>query len=184
MKFLKKNWSNILFVGFILAMLVPQTRSPIVVFVQRSFAIGPSVNKNKVQLQDYDWQLTNTNKESLSFEQAKGEVVFLNFWATWCPPCIAEMPSMQKLYDSYGDKIAFYLVTNEDPDKVEAFMQKNNYSMPVYYTQSNPPKQLEHRALPTTFVIGKNGEIHIRESGATRWHGNRVTELLDKLLQE
>lgn len=184
MKFLKKHWSNILFIVFIVAMLIPQTRTPIVVFVQRTFAIGPSVKKNKIQLQDYHWQLTDSNKQSLSFNEAKGEVVLLNFWATWCPPCIAEMPSMQSLYDSYGDKISFYLVTDESPEKVDAFMQKYNYTLPVYYTQTPPPKHLEYRALPTTYVIGKNGEIHIRETGSARWHGSRVTDLLDKLLAE
>jgi len=124
MKFLIEQWSNISFGLFIVAMLVPQTRTPIMVFVQRTIAIGPSVKKNKAQLEDYAWQLRNEKNEAISFTDAKGEVVLLNFWATWCPPCIAEMPSMQKLYDAYGDKVQFYLVTDEEPERVNQFMEK------------------------------------------------------------
>ena len=184
MKFLKKHWSNILFGLFIAAMLIPQTRTPIMVFVQRTIAIGPSVKKNKAVLEDYAWPLRNEQNETISFEEAKGEVVLLNFWATWCPPCIAEMPSMQKLYDAYGDKVQFYLVTDEEPTRVNQFMEKYNYTLPIYYSQYAPPKLLQSRALPTTFVIGKDGKIHIKETGSARWHGNRVTDLLDELLEE
>ena len=184
MKFLKKHWSNILFGLFIVAMLIPQTRTPIMVFVQRTIAIGPSVKKNKTELEDYAWPLRNEQNETISFEEAKGEVVLLNFWATWCPPCIAEMPSMQKLYDAYGDKVQFYLVTDEEPGRVNQFMEKYNYTLPIYYSQYAPPEKLQSRALPTTFVIGKDGKIHIKETGSARWHGNRVTGLLDELLEE
>lgn len=184
MKFLKKHWSNILFGLFIAAMLIPQTRTPIMVFVQRTFAIGPSVKKNKTELEDYAWPLRNEQNETITFEEAKGEVVLLNFWATWCPPCIAEMPSMQKLYDAYGDKVKFFLVTDEEPERVNQFMDKYNYTLPIYYTQYAPPKLLQSRALPTTFVIGKDGKIHIKETGSARWHGNRVTHLLEELLAE
>ncbi len=184
MKILKKHWSNILFGVFILAMLIPQTRTPIMIFVQRTLAIGPSVKKHKSVLQDYDWVLTDSDNTSISFSKAEGEVVLLNFWATWCPPCIAEMPSLQKLYDKYGDKVQFYLVTDEDSGKVESFMQKNEYTLPVYYTQDTPPKLLHSRALPTTYILGKDGRIHVKETGSARWHGNRVTNLLDSLLDE
>lgn len=184
MEFLKKQWSNILFGVFILVMLFPQTRTPIMIFVQRTLAMGPSVKKNKAVLQDYDWPIVNANGETISFSEAKDEVVFLNFWATWCPPCIAEMPSMQKLYDNYGDKVKFYLVTDEDPEKVEPFMKKYDYTMPVYYSEYAPPKLLQSRALPTTYIIGKDGNIHIKETGSARWHGNRTTTLLDELLVE
>lgn len=184
MELLKKHWSNILFGVFILAMLIPNTRTPIVVFVQRTFAIGPSVKKNKTQLQEYDWKMRNSKNEPISFVEAQAEVVLLNFWATWCPPCIAEMPSMQRLYDSYGDKVKFFLVTDEDPVKVRQFMEKYEYTLPIYYTEYTPPKLLQSRALPTTFVIGKDGKIHIKETGVAKWDSKKVKSLLDKLLEE
>lgn len=182
--YVKKHWSNILFATFILAMLIPKTRMPIMVFVQRTLAIGPSVKKNKPQLHDYYWEMTKADGQRISFVEAENEVVLLNFWATWCPPCIAEMPSMQRLYDTYGDKVKFYLVTDENPDKVQAFIEKNNYTLPIYYSSYALPKLLQSRALPTTFILGKDGKIHIKETGVAKWDSKRVQELLDRLLEE
>lgn len=184
MEFIKKQWSNILFGILVVCMLIPQTRTPIMVFVQRTLAMGPSVKKNKKTLEDYKWRLATAQGDMISFEDAQDQVVMVNFWATWCPPCIAEMPSIQRLYDQYKDEVAFYFVTDESPEKVMAFMNKQGYDLPIYFPQTASPKLLEHKALPSTYILGKNGQIHIKETGAAKWDSKRVTDLLDKLLIE
>ena len=167
-------------------MIIPQTRMPIQVFVQRLISFSPSENSvaDREVLEDYNWSLQELNAAEINFSQSKGKVVIVNLWATWCPPCVAEMPSFQKLYNSYGDKVDFYFVTSEKPEKIEKFMLKNEYSLPIFIQKYEAPKQLQSQALPTTFLISKSGEIVIKEEGAADWNSAKMQTLLDKLLAQ
>ncbi len=182
--FLKKHWSNIIFFAFVALLILPQTRMPIQVFVQRliSFSASEKTEAERETLQDYNWNLKELNSEEINFSQSKGKVIIVNFWATWCPPCVAEMPSFQKLYASYGDKVDFYFVTSEEPEKIENFMEKNEYSFPIFIQKYEASKQLQSQVLPTTYVISKSGEIVIDEEGAADWNSNKMQTLLDKLI--
>lgn len=185
-KFLKKNWSNILFGALVVLMIIPQTRMPIQVFIQRLISFSPSeTSEDKREiLQDYKWPLTELNSQDIDFSQSKGQVAIVNFWATWCPPCVAEMPSFQKLYDDYGSKVDFYFVTSEEPEKVQRFLDKNDYSLPTYLQSYQAPEQMQSRALPTTYVLSKEGEIVINETGTANWNSSKMRDLLDKLLTQ
>ncbi len=133
----------------------------------------------------YQWQLTGTDGNPLHFEREKGKVVFLNFWATWCGPCLKEMPDIQKLYESYGERVEFLLVTKEDTSKVSAFVKKKGYSLPIYFTDTaDIPEEIASKSMPTTYIIGKSGIIARAETGATDWNSNEVRSLLNILLEE
>lgn len=186
MKFLKKNWSNILFFALLILLIIPQTRMPIQVFVQRLIAFSPSeisVEK-RVVLEDYDWRLRKMDGGAANLKESNGKVAVINLWATWCPPCVAEMPSFQKLYDSYGDRVDFYFVTTEEPERVNRFMIKNNYDMPIFFQTSPAPKQMESNVLPTTYVLSKSGDIVIEETGTADWNSKKMQGLLEGLLSE
>lgn len=185
-KFLKKHWTNILFGVLVVLMIIPQTRMPMQVFVQRLISFSPSETSEdkRETLKDYQWSLLTLDSEEINFSQSQGEVVILNYWATWCPPCVAEMPSFQKLYDDYGSKVDFYFVTSEKPEKVNRFLEKHDYSLPVYLQYFEAPEQLQSSVLPTTYVITKNGKIAINETGVADWNSKKIRELLDKLLSE
>ncbi len=115
----------------------------------------------------------------------RGEVVFLNFWGSWCQPCVAEMPSIQKLYDSYGNKIKIVLITmNDRPEKFIPFLEKNNYSMPVYEANSLIPKVLIPHSFPTTYIINKKGEVVLKEIKSADWSSPEIYNLMNKLLDE
>jgi thiol-disulfide isomerase/thioredoxin len=159
---------------------------PIQVFVQRLISFSPSEKSenDRETLQDYNWNLLQLNSEEINFSQSEGKVVIVNFWATWCPPCVAEMPSFQKLYDDYGDKVAFYFVTSEKPEKIEKFMEKNGYTLPIFRQIFDAPKELQSQVLPTSYLISKSGEIIIDEEGASDWNSSKIRKLLDKLLAE
>lgn len=186
MKFLKKNWSNLLFGVFILALIIPQTRIPIQVALQRFISFSPSEidKEDRTLLKDYQWNLANLNSERINFSQSEGKVVLINFWATWCPPCIAEMPELQELYDTYGDRVDFYFITNEKPKPINFFLEKKGYNFPVYLQTESSPKVLASSSLPTTYVISKSGEIIMQKSGAASWNSDKVHQVLDKLLLE
>lgn len=184
--FLKKHASNILFVVFIGLLLIPQTRKPIQVGVNRLLAFNPSeiAQGDREFLDDYNWMLQSLEGDRKNFDAAKKEVVVLNFWATWCPPCIAEMPSFQELYSDYGDKVSFYFVSSEEAEIIERFLEKKNYQLPVYQPISGVPEQLRSNSLPTTYVISRNGEIVVEKTGVANWNSKGFRELLDELTSQ
>ena len=186
MKFLKSNWSNILLLVLITVLVIPQTRKPIQIEVNRIFSFSPSeVSADKRErIQEYEWQLHSFSGEKVNFEETRGEVAMVNFWATWCPPCIAEMPSFQLLYEDYGDKVNFYFVSSEESQKLQQFMKKKGYSLPTYLPLSPIPDKLKTNSLPTTYVLGRSGEIVVEKIGSADWDSSTFRKLLDRLLQE
>ena len=124
------------------------------------------------------------NATDLNLSDLKGNVVFINYWATWCPPCRAEMPSIQSLYKDYSDKITFLLITSDNASKVENYFKNNDLNLPTYNLLSNPPAAINTRSIPATFVLDKQGNVALSEFGAANWNSSSVRELLDKLLAE
>jgi thiol-disulfide isomerase/thioredoxin len=186
MSFLKKNKGNLVFVLLLVLMIIPQTRTPIQVFVQRIFSFNPSeISEEKRDvLHDFDWELSHIDGEIQNLKSSKGKVIVINVWATWCPPCIAEMPSLQSLYTEYQDTVDFYFISQESQEKLDRFMRKNKYTFPVYIPQTDAPEQLFTRALPTTYVIAKDGSVIIQKKGAADWNGEMMHGVLNRLLKE
>ena len=185
-KFIKKNWSNIIFLVLIILLIIPQTRMPIQVGLQRLISFSPSeINvEDREQLKEYDWNLYSLEANRINFSQSEGRVVVINYWATWCPPCVAEMPDLQELYDAYSEKVDFYFISTEEKEKLEKFISKKNYTIPVYIQTEKSPDLLETTSLPTTFLISKTGAIIIRKTGAANWNSYSVHEIIDGLLKE
>ena len=178
--FNKKNISNIVFVIAIGLLLYPPTRE----WGMRQLAFTPSVEntENAEILDSYNWDLKGVNVESVNFNEFEGKVIFVNFWATWCPPCRAEMPMIQKLYNDYKDKVAFVFVTNENWNTVKPFFDKNGYNLPVYNSISLPlQKFTETNSIPASYLIDKSGAILISKVGAADWNSKKVRKLLDDL---
>lgn len=167
-------------------MVIPQTRQPIQLFLQKGLAmISPSIidKEDRVTVTDYDWQLVDENGVSYDFNDAKGKIVFINFWATWCPPCIAEMPSMEKLYQSYKDDVVFLFVSNENQEVISKFKEKNAYEFLVHASLTANPKAFNATSIPRTFVLDQQGNIVIDKSGAADWNSSSVRKVLDGLLK-
>lgn len=184
--FLKRHGSNILFVLVIILMIIPQTRTPIQIALNRIFAFSPSeISEEKREvLSNYDWKLNKLEGGTTNFSETRDKVIVLNFWATWCPPCVAEMPSFQKLYDDYGDRIEFYFVSQEEEEPLRKFLLKRGYDLPVYRSLTRIPEQLVSNSLPTTFVISRSGEIVVEKTGAADWNTEAFRKLLQELLEK
>ena len=131
----------------------------------------------------YTWSIVDRQGKLLEYQALKGEVVVINFWATWCGPCVAEMPSLQKLYDLYGDKVRFLFVTDDKVEKVDTFMNKG-YTIPVYYTKTAIPEIFYSKTIPTTYIINKEGRIVIAKTDAHDWASNEIVMVLERLLEE
>ncbi|WP_432410768.1 TlpA family protein disulfide reductase [Rasiella sp. SM2506] len=184
--FFKKNWSTIILLVLVALLFIPQTGTPIKVFFNRLIAFSPSEIAEEEQeiLSDYSWQLQDLEGTTIDFTSAEKKVTLVNVWATWCPPCLAEMPSMQALYDRYHTEVSFYFVSLEDTEILQRFIDKKEYSFPVYTTQDNFPKLLETNSFPTTYLISKSGKISINKKGAADWDSESVRETIDALLAE
>ena len=185
MKISKSQIKNSFFLIFITVMLIPQTRKPIQVLLNKGLAlISPStidVSKQNV-LKDYKWKLKDENGNIFHFEKVKGKVILVNFWASWCPPCIAEMPSLHKLYDDYKDKIEFVFVSNEERSVIREFLKDKGYPFSVAIPLTNYPNTFDVSSIPRTFLLDKTGRIVIDKTGAANWNSESVRNTIEELL--
>lgn len=186
MKFTKDQLKNVAFVLLLgLILFTPLGFYPRVI-VTRILSFSPSaIDESKQQLlSNYQWKLSNMDGKVTDFEDVKGKVILVNFWATWCPPCVAEMPSLQDLYDDYNDKVEFVFVAHDEKEKVLQFLNRKAYTFPVYFEQSTAPDFLSATSIPTTYIIDSNGKIIVKKTGAANWNSETIRRLLDVLVLE
>ncbi|KAA9332816.1 TlpA family protein disulfide reductase [Adhaeribacter soli] len=132
-----------------------------------------------------DFLLQDLQGNTVQFSNLKNKVIFLNIWATWCPPCVAEMPGIQRLYDKVkGNKnIAFVMlsVDQNGMEKVKKFIAKKGFTFPVYLPASNIPAVFQTQSIPATFILGKDGKLATRHNGMADYDTKEVKEYLEKL---
>jgi len=182
-----KKWIvNGVFILAILVLIFTPVGFYFKVYLNRILAYNPTPVEAREQqlLTDYSWKLRDLENREFTFEEVKGKVVLINFWATWCPPCVAEMPSLQDLYNDYGDKMIFMFVAQDQEIRVERFLKKGDYHLPVYYEGSTTPKQLFSKNIPSTYIIDKEGKIVVAKTGAEDWNSSKTRTLIDGLLSE
>ncbi|MFK5974373.1 MAG: TlpA disulfide reductase family protein [Flavobacteriaceae bacterium] len=186
MQFQKKQIGIGLFLVGILVFLFTPLGFMVRVQMSKLLSSSAAIIKTEMQtpLDTYQWLLVDQAGNDFNFERKRGEVILINFWATWCPPCVAEMPSLQKLYDDYGDRVAFMFVAKDNSKRVTDFLIKKGYTIPVYYTKTKNPDVLTSKALPTTYIISREGRIIVAEIGATDWNSQKIRSLLEELLKE
>lgn len=186
MRLRKSQIQNILLLVTIVVLLFTPLGTQIKVQLNRLLAFSPSVvaEQSREKVTTYKWELQDLDGLRYSFTETQGKVVLLNFWATWCPPCIAEMPSMQELYNDYGDQIVFIFVSQEPKEKIQGFLEKHNYTFPVYQAISAPPTAFSHKSIPQTYLVDKAGNIVIDKNGAADWNSKSVRQTITELLNK
>lgn len=131
---------------------------------------------------EYRWVVKTLGGEEFSLEKTKGQVMFLNFWATWCPPCVAEMPSIQRLYDEVKESgVAFVCVSQEETSRVKKFVEHFGYTFPVYIFKGKVPSVFASRGIPATFIVGPDGKIALRHVGSAKWDDERCVAFIKEL---
>jgi len=190
MKFKKFKFSNLFSIILIALLIIPQSRTFIQVNLQRTIVklspFGPSriAAEDQVQLSPFEYRVTSLDGIKVNNPVGKGKVTFISYWATWCPPCIAEMPSLELLYADYGNTVNFLFITNEEPDKVKRFLDKKELNIPAVRPLMNTPEALYESSIPTNYIIDKKGNIVLKEQGAANWNSRDVRDLLDSLLAQ
>ena len=127
-----------------------------------------------------DFTLEDMSGEKISLYDLQGQKVFLNFWASWCPPCKAEMPAIQKLYKNNENIKVLTVNIKEGKDKVFDYLMKNNFSFTTLLDKSGRVASSKYlvRGIPTTFILDKDSIIQARHSGALTYE--QMQDLVSK----
>ncbi|TXD49720.1 TlpA family protein disulfide reductase [Polaribacter sp. IC073] len=195
----KKTWiQNGIFILIAITLYATGLHTEVIGFVQRGvLATGlmnpdikeiTQVNKNETTTvsesikADLNLKLIDSDGKVSSLADLKGKVIFLNYWATWCPPCIAEMPSIDKLHEEMGDDVAFILLSfDKDFETAKAFDKRKGYNLPIYAQASNLPAMLKSSALPTTYIIDVDGNIALKHEGMADYNTAEFKNFLKSL---
>jgi len=119
-----------------------------------------------------NFELTTLSGETVQLSDYRGEKVMLNFWATWCPPCRAEMPDMEKFYNNEDVKILAVNLTNteESPDAVKKFKKEFELSFPILMDEKLAvANKYQIQPIPTSYMIDSNGKIQHIALGAMNY---------------
>ena len=102
----------------------------------------------------------------------KGKVVFVNLWASWCPPCVAEMPGIYALYQKMNpQKVAFVMISlDENPARAKALLQRRGYTFPVYFPAATLPAPFDSQSIPSTVILGPDGQVAARHDGMAKYN--------------
>lgn len=134
---------------------------------------------------NYDFAIKQLDGKTISMEELKGKVIFLNLWATWCGPCRAEMPGIQTLHDDVTNSdIAFVMLSLDRPGsekKINSYIESNEFTFPVYTPAGPLPDQLQVPSIPTTFIINKDGKVVQKKIGMTNFNTSQFKKYLKEL---
>jgi thiol-disulfide isomerase/thioredoxin len=115
----------------------------------------------------------------------KGKVVFLDLWGTWCLQCVAEMPTVQRLYEHYRNdpQVEFLIVSRLDsPASVQRYARRNRLDLPFYVTgDEDIPNSMDLNQYPATFLYAKDGSLVAQHVGAANWSAPSVIAFIDAL---
>ena len=135
-----------------------------------------------------DFTLTGLDGKSYSLAALRGKVVIVNFWATWCPPCRAEMPSMEQLYRELGDEGLVMLAVNIEKDgrqTLPKFLAATPHSFPILLDEKETvQKRYGVYKFPESFIIRKDGVIDDKVIGAIDWAHPQTVAYFRDLLKE
>lgn len=156
------------------------------VFLKTGIKNAQGLATEDITRADYRFLVRNTKGDTLNMVELKGKTVFLNIWATWCPPCIAEMPNIDALYQDYKDHdhVAFVMISKDQNfQKATQWIEKKEMDLPIYELLSPLPQLYETGYIPSTFVISPDEKIVVRSTGMANYNTKDFRRLLDQFNQ-
>ena len=177
----------VIFIGAILFFFEHFAEAPISV---ADVKIGKNFNQKKsdVGYLAPDFSLRNLKGNYENLDGYRGQVIVLNFWATWCAPCRVEMPSFEKLYRRYRSEGMMVLAVTLDKNagqKIKSFVDEYGLSFPVLLDEKGEVERLyPSMTIPFTYVIDREGRVVARVDGAKNWESNETLEAIEYLLKK
>jgi thiol-disulfide isomerase/thioredoxin len=188
---IKKNAFTIFVViAFGILLVSPNAKSFVLRQLMATGIFNASLDKNDVDtasLVNTDFTFTDEKGSLQNTSSLRGKVVFINFWASWCPPCRAEFPSIETLYAQFKDNPdIFFLTLNEDSDPAvgKAYLEKENFSVPMYQSSGNVPAEVFSGSLPTTVVLDKNGKVRLHHTRFANYASDKFVKQIKELINE
>ena len=184
----RKNLANALFLLICVAILIiPAVK---VFLIRAMMYVGlmrppteSTVSANPISVPT-QFLLKSAKDSLITMDKLKGKVVIINFWATWCPPCRAEMPSLNELYQHYqNDSRIVILPVDADGDltRSQSFMDTYQYHLPVYKLAADLPQQLNFESIPTTIILDSKSRRAAKHSGAANYADPAFYAFIDQL---
>lgn len=191
---LKKNWSTVfLFLLFVVLLVNKDAKAWTMRQILSTGIFNPKIEEQnetsteKIEEKSENLIVKNENDEIIQTSDLKGKVVFINFWASWCPPCRAEFPSIQKFYDEYKNhKNLVFLTVNldDDPSAGKMYLRKEKFSIPFLTPSGSISEKYFNGSLPTTVILDKSGKIRMQHNGMADYSKNSFYEEINRLLNE
>ena len=180
------EWGGIIAIGLFLYLtgLHTEVIGTIQGLVLKTGLIKPNISREEpISKADYNFRLVDQEGNILEGEALRNKTVFINLWATWCPPCVAEMPDINRLYKEVASEdIVFIMISlDDDFNKAKNFLQKKEYDFNIYQFISTPPTELYSEIIPTSFVFSPEGNIVVRREGMARYNSAAFKEFLKSL---
>lgn len=190
-KWITGNFSTILLaVVFIIILFNPDAKAWLMRQVASTGILNSSISEPKEKpgsLATYTGlMLKDENGILIDTATLKNKVVFINFWASWCPPCRAEFPSVEKLYNKYKNHpdIVFLTVNLDDnPALGKAYLKEKGFTIPFITPAGGIPGELYNGSLPTTVVLDKKGAIRLHHTGVADYSKDSFYQEIDSLLK-
>ncbi len=185
----KRAVSGLLILLLLILIFNPNAKAFLLKQLISTGLFSAEIEKNNTNNYNYPvnayFNFTDSEGKLISTTDLKGHVVFINFWASWCPPCRAEMPSLESLYKKLknDDRFVFVFI-NEDEDKTKAknYLEEYHYTFPLSASSGNVPNELFNGSLPTTVVINKEGKIVLKHEGMAGYDTEAFIVQLKELL--
>ena len=157
-----------------------------VVFYMNQTGLDSRDEKPEVGFYAPDFTLMNEENEKVTLSELKGKPVFINIWASWCPPCKEEMPYIQKAFELYGDEVMFLginVTAGDSKEKAIEFMKSNGYHMPILFDyDASVSKLYRANSIPTSYFIDKDGVIKNKHIGAMNL--SQVESYLHQIMED
>jgi len=191
------HWSNVLFYILLTWLALTFVNSDFKAWTLRGLmkigVFNPQTNiektQNKTEVFDdvMQFQVIDAKGEYSYIEDFKDKVLFINFWADWCPPCKAEMPSIQELYNEFedNDAVQFLLIdVDNNPEKSLKYVTDKEYSFPIFFPVNKIPESIFTGTLPTTVVINKDGVVVYNKKGIGNFSSKKFIQFIEDLSKE
>ncbi|RFZ83472.1 TlpA family protein disulfide reductase [Mucilaginibacter terrenus] len=180
-------WNAVLIIALLVLVFVPAAKALLIRGLMGVGLFNPDVNtaENTKAPAAPEMIFIDRNDKAISLSQLRGKVVVLNFWATWCPPCLAEMPSLNGLQQQFkGNNNVSFVMVDADGElpKSAKFMADKGYQLFVY-RMDDMPGTVFAGSLPTTVVINKQGKIVFRHEGTANYNSDDMVDFIKKLSQ-